>query len=165
MLKVLNQDAIPLKICLFIDGLDEFEGPQDLLIDLVKSLPQKANVKLCISSCPLTVLEQAFRGNPGIKLQELTKNSIRAFVNGLLLEHPRIQQLNPFDRERANILAGDVARRAEGVFLWAAIVVRDLREGVQNEDTLKELEQQVLILPSEIEGVYAAIINKRIKPA
>lgn len=48
---VLGQAQEMCRICVFIDGLDEFSGDQDMLIELIESV-QTADVKVCLSSRP-----------------------------------------------------------------------------------------------------------------
>jgi hypothetical protein len=49
---LVHQTSIPLKICLFIDGLDEFDGDHEEIAQLFKSVAGLANVKVCLSSRP-----------------------------------------------------------------------------------------------------------------
>jgi hypothetical protein len=46
------QTSIPFKVCLLIDGLDEFEGDHEELAWLVKEITKSHNVKVCLSSRP-----------------------------------------------------------------------------------------------------------------
>ena len=56
-----------------------------------------------------------------------------------------------------------IVRRAEGVFLWVVVAVRNLREGLQDLVDLDELERDIERLPAGIENLYIQILN-RIKP-
>jgi hypothetical protein len=48
------------RLCLFIDGLDESEGPHDSFVEELFSITKKHNVKLCLASRPWPVFETAF---------------------------------------------------------------------------------------------------------
>ena len=64
---LLTQNEIPLNICMFIDGLDEFEGRYDAVIEAISSLTKQAHVKICLSSRPLLKFEKAFESEPQLK--------------------------------------------------------------------------------------------------
>jgi hypothetical protein len=59
-------------ICLFVDGIDEFEGDHAELATTFSRLSRMANIKLCLSSRPLAAIEYEFEGCPSLKLQDMT---------------------------------------------------------------------------------------------
>jgi hypothetical protein len=61
-----------IKFCYFIDGLDEYDGDHLEIVSLLRHISSNSNVKLCISSRPLLVFEQAFDDCPKLYLQDLT---------------------------------------------------------------------------------------------
>ena len=70
------------KFCLFIDGLDEFKGDVDELLDIIKDISNSPNIKFCLSSRPWNVFEDALGKNDESKLylEDLTRNDIQRFV-------------------------------------------------------------------------------------
>ena len=56
-----------------------------------------------------------------------------------------------------------IVKRAEGVFLWVVVAVRNLREGLQDLVDIGELERDIERLPASIEDLYIQLLN-RIKP-
>lgn len=46
------------------------------------------------------------------------------------------------------------------MFLWVAIVVRNVREGLENGDTIEELHQWISALPEELEDLYNVMISR-----
>lgn len=82
--EVLAAIASQVKLCLFIDGLDECNGgPKKLqsLVDVVKQLAELPSVKVCVSSRPWAVFEDAYGSLYGrIMLQDLTEDDIFQFV-------------------------------------------------------------------------------------
>ena len=161
----MKQSQIPIAICIFVDGLNEIESRYDDLVSMIKDLANSKNVKICLSSRPLLVFEEAFNGTSGLKLQELTFDSIRAYVDGQL-SHSIIQRAfyGELDRRRAEEIVRDVVQRADGVFLWTVIAVKEIRDGLQGMTNLNELARTVNSLPSELEGLFMLMLN-RIKPA
>ncbi|EEU37936.1 uncharacterized protein NECHADRAFT_54673, partial [Fusarium vanettenii 77-13-4] len=123
--------------CFFIDGLDEYkETTREDYGDLVKLLfewvdlaPQ--DVKLCVSSRELNIFETGrFNLDPKLKLRlhQLTKEDIETLVRD------RLAELFPSTEEKEKSLdlsplKRAVIERADGVFLWVALVLKSLREG------------------------------------
>lgn len=85
--KVLN-----LHLCLLIDGLDEFSGHHQHIIETLAALLLKSNdgvvrVQLCLSSRPLVLFEDAYLTKYlHLKVQDLTKDDIQKYVTDNSLE-------------------------------------------------------------------------------
>jgi hypothetical protein len=129
-------------MCFFVDGLDEFEGNYEEIAGLFKSITSP-QVKVCLSGRPLLVFEDAFRLSPKLRLQDLTRQDIRRFVNEKLELHPRFRLLME-DRPRdARDLIMEVVTKADGVFLWVSLVVESLLKGLGNRDEIEDLRERV----------------------
>lgn len=152
-------------ICLFIDGLDELDGRYNSVVETINTLSAQTNVKVCISSRPLLDFEKAFAKMPSLRLQDLTFNSIFAYADHQLsnLIQKRISD-SKLDPRRTRFLLDKIVDQAEGVFLWAVVAIRDVREGLQDMADLDELESMIEDLPPGIENLYMQILH-RIKPA
>ena len=148
---------------MFIDGLDEIVGGYDSFLRLIEDLVHQGNVKICLSSRPLLVFEEAFRGAPSLKLQDLTYDSIRAYADTQLSNLIQ-RRVDKRDIHRVKDLVGVIVNRADGVFLWAVIAIRDVRDGLRDVVDLNELTQTIENLPSQIESLFMLMLN-RIKPA
>ena len=68
-------------LCFFIDGLDEFDDDKDDLIEFIKTMVLNTGVKVCLSSRPDKEFEAAFGSSASLRLQDLTKEDIRQFVD------------------------------------------------------------------------------------
>jgi hypothetical protein len=77
-----------MKLYLFLDSLDEYEGDQESIVEFFKSitLEYPAQVKICVSIRPWVVFDDAFRGLPGLRLQDLTYNDIERYVQDNLVK-------------------------------------------------------------------------------
>ena len=117
---------------MFIDGLDEFDGDYDRVIEMITNLSDQRHVKICVSSRPLLAFKRAFTGNPCLRLQDLTFNTIRDYIEKRL-SHLVQQQVYPNGKtqQRAKELLRMVVKRADGVFLWAVIATKEVRDGLQ----------------------------------
>lgn len=150
------------KLCLFIDGLDEYEGDTTDLADLFSGLVESDDVKVCVSSRPLVPLEYAFKSSPGIRLQDLTYEDIKLYVNDTLHGNKVFQQLAANEPEKAPDLVNDIVTRADGVFLWVMLIVRSLLIGVHNRDGMDDLERRLAELPTDLEALFENMLTKRI---
>ncbi|KAK0667169.1 hypothetical protein QBC41DRAFT_348200 [Cercophora samala] len=153
--------TMPAKFCLFIDGLDEFCGNHSELSHTLKKLAESPNFKLCLSSRPWNVFEDAFgHGTVENKLciNELTWNDIRDYAYERLLENPR-WFAEEFPQKEMEDLVNDITEKAQGVFLWVFLVTRSLHQGLVNGDTMTDLQKRLETLPTELEAFFKHMID------
>ncbi|KAI4246125.1 MAG: hypothetical protein L6R40_002077 [Gallowayella cf. fulva] len=142
------------KFCILIDGLDEFDEDVLELLDLLNSLKQLPNVKICVSSRPQREFEVDFGGLAGLRLQDLTRESISKYVNRRLIDDERVERLLDQKTDRSVYLVETILDRASGVFLWVTLVVKDLLDGVYNEDDWEKMLQRLEACPGKVEEIY-----------
>lgn len=109
-----------IKICFFIDGLDEFEGSdtaRENVILLLKRAARMSHVKVCLSSRPWLIFEDAFGGQPSLLLQHLTYQDIKNFVHSELVENQKFARLRDRDELGCSSLVLGITDKAKGVFL------------------------------------------------
>lgn len=147
------------KICLFIDGLDEFEGQHDELALYLSAALETYPIKLCVSSRPWQVFEDAFHDKPSLRLQDLTFPDMVAYVRSKLYVGPGfalLQNLHPSFSEK---LDENIALRADGVFLWLVLVVESLRRGIVAGDRIFDLQARLDQLPRDLEALFDRILD------
>ena len=71
---------------------------------------------------------------------------------------------NRNSQQSAKDLLDVIVERADGVFLWAVIATRVVRDGLQGMADIREVAQAIEILPPELEGLFMLVLG-RIKPA
>ncbi|KAE9366262.1 hypothetical protein N431DRAFT_386517, partial [Stipitochalara longipes BDJ] len=158
--KLKDEDIISTSFCFFIDGLDEYNGyPQDL-IETVQVLAVSPNFKICVSSRPWEAFKQSFSHDIDrrLYLQDLTRNDIILYVRNKLEENANFVQAKTED-DRYQDLVLEIVDRAQGVFLWVFLVVRSLLDGLTNADTLKVLQLRLRRLPTDLEEFYMQMLN------
>ncbi|KAL8798905.1 MAG: hypothetical protein Q9182_006305 [Xanthomendoza sp. 2 TL-2023] len=138
----------------FIDGLDEFDEDYWELLDIIDSLKQLCNVKICVSSRPRQEFTESFKDQPGLKLEDLTRGSISKYVKHLLIDDPRVKRLVAREPHKSEDLVKVILRRARGVFLWVKLVVKHLRQGLVNKDDWETLMQRLEDCPEEVEKIF-----------
>ena len=162
--RLVDLQTLPLKICLFIDGLDEFEGDDDqndrqYLIGLFRSLASSHFLKICISNRPLLLFEESFKGCPGLRLQDLTSGDIRRFLTDRLANDPRARPITANEPLRKHDFVKEIPNKAQGVFLWVKLVVRSLLDGLSNSDRMADLRARLDLIPADLEALYRHMIT------
>ena len=147
-------------MCFFIDGLDEYSGDQSALVDLIEEVAEHPNVKFCLSSRPYRAFTDAFGSRAMLKLHDLTEPDIRAYVSDKFMALHRTDPLVTFDPSRLSQLRNEIVKKAEGVFLWVDLAVKDQVEGVRNGDSIELLEERLRLLPHNIEDLYARMLDQ-----
>ncbi|GAD97685.1 hypothetical protein AOR_1_590144 [Paecilomyces variotii No. 5] len=142
--------------CFFIDGLDEFEenahhDHRDLVSQLCKwSEVASGNIKLCVSSREHSVFMNNFASEKRLRLHELTRQDMIAFCQD------RLGHLVDEDKQR---LVDRVVEKAQGIFLWVALVIGSIRRLWEDGASIAELEAEIDLLPDELFRLYEHILD------
>lgn len=109
-------------------------------------------MKCCISSRPLNVFENAFRGDEERKLmlQDLARHDMQIYVYDKLGEDHRFRALALKDKRWKDLIQR-IVDKAEGVFLWVHLVVQSLLHGLEDDNDIPDMQERVDILPSDLE--------------
>ena len=155
-----TQQAKPLKMCLLIDGIDEYQGDVAELANLLQGLGSE-QTKLICSSRPIRSCISSFQDCPSLKLQDLTKKDIQDFAFQNLLVNEQMKKLAAQNKNTAvHLLVKDIVEKASGVFLWVALVTKSLMSGLQNFDTVDDLHRRLDELPSDLEQLYEHMLER-----
>lgn len=149
-----------------IDGLDEHQGDnlshQDLANQLVSwgSLP---NVKILCSARPYTVFLEAFKESGEIiEFHKLTRSDISNFAECKFTESLAKPKLQEAQRNCLSIVH-DIAENAQGIFLWAVMVVRTLINQVLDQDASEKALRQRLqecIERDSLDSLFELILQR-----
>ena len=159
LLMAVNEISKTMKICFFIDGLDEFEGEKDNLICLITEIITYENVKACVASRPWVEFQDAFGHEPNLMLQDLTYLDIKHFVASSLQQDTNFSQLRKREEVYADQLVENIVTKSSGVFLWVSLVVRSLLTGMNNGDRVIDLQRRLDLLPPDLEKLYDKILE------
>lgn len=150
------------RFCFFIDGLDEFEDQEMKHTEVAEYIQEwvahnPAGVKFCVSSREEPAFMNTFAAEQRLRLHLLTRRDIRAMIQDRLAKHPRFRA---YDVEEQQDFVDGVVERAEGVFLWVHLLVKNevwpaLDEGATVDDLLKLLRG----IPEELDDFFALIVN------
>lgn len=153
---------MPLKMCFFIDGLDEYDSDHTELCNVLRDMASSPHIKMCLSSRPWAVFEDSFGGDgkKRLDIHELTRNDIRSFVSDQLQTHPRwVAEDSKEAAAKKAELVEQIAAQADGVFLWAFFVTRSLREDLSNGDMIADLYKRVSGLPGDLERLFKHMLE------
>lgn len=131
-----NQTYQSRRFCFFIGGLDEYDekngldpGDSSCYTDVINFLfgwtQSRPEVKICVSSRDWNLFDAAFSEYPKLRLQDLTIEDIRRLAISRLVEMAN-EPLSESSLVLRWELADTISRKAEGVFLWAVLVLQSL---------------------------------------
>jgi hypothetical protein len=149
--------------CFFIDGLDEYEeSGQDDYKSMVKLLHEWTalapdDVKICVSSREYNVFLNLFSAEKRFRLQELTASDMKRYIEDRLGEIE--------DQDMRKDLFKAIADKADGIFLWVAIVVKSLRERLEDGYDLPALNRELDTYPQELDPLFKYILKSISRPA
>lgn len=147
-----------MRVCMFIDGLDEFVGKGDRLIDTIHDLSHASGTKVCVSSRPEQIFRLGFAASPQLKLQDLNYPDIhKATVERLV---PTLKNHVCCAQWKLDSLVHDVVKKSQGIFLWADLMTEDLKRGARNADSMEELEERLERTPQTIDGLYKHMLSR-----
>ncbi|KAI9680234.1 MAG: hypothetical protein M1822_007233 [Bathelium mastoideum] len=152
--------SLPQRICLFIDGLDEYRGDHAELVEMLRIISRSADIKICASSRPWQVFQDAFEASKWkLYVHDLTKEDIRVYVQDKLGGNSRFQLLEQRNPQEAAFLVRNIQTKAQGVFLWVYLVVRSLLRGLLNRDEISDLRRRLNDLPGELEKYFKLMLD------
>ncbi|KAF5228564.1 hypothetical protein FAUST_10994 [Fusarium austroamericanum] len=157
LFNVLGRSTSPYFI--LIDGLDEISKPHSGMKEVFQFLDSLASmdkVKVCVSSRPENVFAIRFKSQPSLRMQDLTANDIRKYTVDKLRELDL-----EFDNERFQKAATEIWNRAEGVFIWVYVVLKRIKNGVDEFcETWDDIIDHIFKLPSELMDLYRDMLSK-----
>jgi hypothetical protein len=165
---ILSQRQQELDVLLFLDALDEYSGPPEMIAEFVQSLVQttadsKTKLKVLFSSRPWDAFVASFGRCPGFKMHEQTEGDMRVFVLDQLstipTATPSLSPPNASVDSPSRDIVSTIVDRAEGVFLWVKLVTESLVEAGPNATT-PQLERLLQALPDGLEELYERTIER-----
>ncbi|KAI9688281.1 MAG: hypothetical protein M1820_010293 [Bogoriella megaspora] len=156
--RIINHDPDSFCFCLFVDGLDESNEDYQDLVDLLFQLDSASNCKICVSSRPLETFKKRFGTAPRLRLQDLTIQDITKMINDRL--RPRLELAYTAEEKVVNRLCSQLGESAEGIFLWATLMVQYLTEAALAGQSLEELQNVIDHTPRDIEQLYTYMLGK-----
>lgn len=149
---------------LLIDGLDEFEGDHENLIEFIEALHLRNGTKICVSSRPGNTFTDTFHNDYTLKMDQVTAGDIHLYVRGVFEETQAFRDWKERSPRQAEKLMLDIVTKAQGVFLWVSVVVAQIRLGLREGDKVSDLQAVLKDIPEDLSSIYDSIWEK-IKPS
>lgn len=144
-----------LRICVFIDGLDELEGNSADRLKFAQILhdwAESEDIKIIVSGRPNAEFNRVFdQPQRRIDLQDLTRADIRKILTKIFEEIQHLSDLTPDNIEELVI---EISGQSEGVILWAVLVGKNLEDDIIHGKPLSAMKHTIQTLPTGIEDLY-----------
>lgn len=170
-LKSLRKVNFNLSVFIIVDGMDESNNDKRVdilkfLLDLAPPNPKSSCiVKIFIASRPENNINSRLRLVPHhIKLQEVNQEDIRMVVEGWT---KRMASEDKCKEETLLEVKEYIMEHSHGVFLWVALVLRDLEQYIDDGGYSKStLDTRLRSLPKELggkDGFYRAMVDSLVE--
>ncbi|KAK7920496.1 hypothetical protein PG985_008518 [Apiospora marii] len=143
-----------LRVCIFIDGLDEFIGDYNELLDLILKIQVHTHVKVCVSSRPKNQIIRRLSHCRRLHLEDLNYDDIHTFV------------VHKFEKANLHLPKIDngsassyLTTRAEGVFQYAVLVTQTVVQGAYDDDDEVTMLSRINSVPLGIREVFESLID------
>ncbi|PMD63535.1 uncharacterized protein K444DRAFT_626616 [Hyaloscypha bicolor E] len=155
-----KSSKLPSKFCFFVDGLDEYDGDHEDIVQLLQSLAASPNIKICVSSRPWNAFIDVFEQcSSKLVLEDFTNNDMQKYVHNMLAQDKIFMKAAKGD-SRCQTLVPQIADKAQGVWLWVYLVVRDLLRDLKGREGFPLLQRRLDSFPAELEKYFASIIER-----
>jgi len=150
LLKVLENRSV----WLFIDALDECgERNAVNLVRHFKTLLQEllspdSQFRICFACRHYPILDRDFKFE--ICLEHENMQDISTYV---------MAQLSQSHRLTISMVPASITKRADGVFMWARLVVEDVLDLERQGTSLKKIENKVNAIPPELDELYDELVR------
>lgn len=151
-----HQRFLDLKFCIFVDGVDEYDGEDYThIIEVLKNLNASPSVKICLSSRPWNIFISAFGADTRrrLLLEDHNGDDIQRYVENRFQMDEQFALLQSRDPQSSD-LVDQIVRNAQGVFLWVRIVVSNLLRGLSNDDSLPDLHRRLQSFPTNLKAYF-----------
>ncbi|KAF2787773.1 hypothetical protein K505DRAFT_379365 [Melanomma pulvis-pyrius CBS 109.77] len=153
----------PIRMIFFIDALDEcVESELESVMHCLHKMMSKAqeagvNLGICMSCRPLNSFDrEIYQASGWLSLQKENRDAIHTFIKEELASKSDTRRVDNYYGR----FAERVAERADGVFLWVALVVPRLRRKIDNGGTLRELEELLDDIPKDLRELFVDILKR-----
>ncbi|KAF3073827.1 hypothetical protein CFAM422_004410 [Trichoderma lentiforme] len=158
---VLEQKNVRAKFCFFIDGLDEYNGDEEDLVQILEFFVGNPNVKICVSSRPRIVLDESFQQRRHtLIIQNFTAKDMRTYVTQKLEPNAKFKKLQTSSPFACSEIITQIASQAKGVWLWVFLITRDLIIEVNRNEGVPTLQKVLHDFPEDLESYFRCIIEK-----
>ncbi|RSM00237.1 hypothetical protein CDV31_011858 [Fusarium ambrosium] len=156
--RITLKTSLSTNFCLFIDGLDEYDGDETHIAELISSISQSQHIKVCISTRPRTTFQNLWPAD--LSMKDFTQNDMKVYVEKILGKSKEFEALQLADPTR-DALVNEIAKHAKGVWLWVELVTKDIIQAAKTEGDDPDKFQEILKgFPPDLEEYFKHIISR-----
>ena len=164
LLKIARVQNPGVRLCLFLDGLDEHGGDNEKLAVLLKDMVHSTDsgtvrIKVCLASRSWPVFIRHFENCPGFAIHEHTVKDISSYITSRLTPDSLGSQ-HFLNSNQSAMIAALITEKASGVFIWVRLVIDQLSKDIQDGTPFGDLEHRVMEMPPELEDLYAHTLRR-----
>ncbi|KAI5924000.1 hypothetical protein F4810DRAFT_157851 [Camillea tinctor] len=147
------------RICIFLDGLDEYSGDHWDIAKTVLAWSQEPDIKICVSCRPLNPFEHHFGKNDSriLRLHEHTWSDMLGLITDELFPDERFVAVR--DQKDYAKFEIELVTKAEGVFVWLRLAIRELLTALGSKYSLAQLQKRLAMIPGGMENIYDNILD------
>ncbi|KAK7985854.1 hypothetical protein PG988_003476 [Apiospora saccharicola] len=149
-------------VCLFIDGLDEYDGDYWKLGNELASW-KSAHVKICVSARPYNGFQQTLPldSSRHFQLEDLNRRDMLEHTRCELLKDERFCQLQNQDPSSTREVVRNLARNAEGVFLWTVLAIKYILQALTSQYSADQLLEMLNNdIPKDLEDMFLQMFDR-----
>ncbi|KAF1352018.1 hypothetical protein BDV97DRAFT_137122 [Delphinella strobiligena] len=92
-------------------------------------------------------------------VQDCTRDDLKRYATEELMKDAQFMEWHRREDTNREIIE-EIVRKADGVFLWVYLVVRSLRSGIVDGNSISELRRRLDALPPTLEQYFRAIFDR-----
>ncbi|KAI1391388.1 uncharacterized protein F4822DRAFT_427237 [Hypoxylon trugodes] len=160
------------RLFFLVDGLDEYEADSESHWQLARKLckwadQSQGNVKFCVSSRPHVQYESTFGLSEHPQRHQLHLHELNSYDIENHCRRMFIEAIGSTDLPRphsdlqvhSQYLVQEIVHRAEGVFIWAYLVVRIIISEARVQGMARDLMKKLKELPRDMDNLYEKMIG------
>lgn len=174
-------------ICLFLDGLDEYQTINTLatgrtltsmskiekkkllkdrkdarkaLCSLIHDVASLSHVKVCVASRDIIEISSAFAQSPSLRLEEMTRQDIRIYVTeNLNNKSIGWRHASTDNSDEISQIVEVILDKAQSVFLWVVLVIEEIIEEISDGAYTEEISALIDDIPDDLHQLYARMLS------
>lgn len=158
--RLADERSLDTKFCFFVDGLDEYDGDEEDIIQVVKYFASSPHIKVCVSSRPWPAFASEWQASLStFKVEEFTRQDMEKYTHDKLVQNQRFADLASQESWYYKLVQ-EISERASGVWLWVHLVIRDLLRDIRDNESYEQLVVRLHSYPRELEQFFENIMKR-----
>lgn len=148
------------RFCIFIDGLDEYDGEEDDVIHTIKKIASCPNIKICVSSRPWNAFLDEFGDSSyHFAMQDFTESDINEYISQELIGNKLFVECLERD-SRFGSTSEQLTKRAKGVWLWVHLIVKGLKRDLRSRETFEQWQNRIESVPPDLAEFFRRMLAR-----